>query len=95
MVVRIRFDKGSVIGKRRRESRRAALALAALLDPAAVMALALGLWGIAAELSWVSSFAIPSGLFSHWETWMAAAAGLEFCAVALNRYGKSGGAAAV
>jgi len=26
---------------------------------------------------------------------MAAAAGLEFCAVALNRYGKNGGAAAV
>jgi hypothetical protein len=95
MVVRIRFGKRSVVGRNWSENRRAALALAALLDPAAVMALALGLWGIAAELSWVSSFAIPSGLFSHWETWMAAAAGLEFCAAALNRYGKSGGAAAV
>jgi hypothetical protein len=95
MVVRIRFDKRSVAGKNRNENRRAALALAALLDPAAVMALALGLWGVAAELKWVGSFAIPSGLFSHWETWMAAAAGLELCAVALNRYGKNGGAAAV
>jgi hypothetical protein len=43
----------------------------------------------------VGNFAIPSGFFSHWETWMAAAAGLEFCAVALNRYGKNGGTAAV
>jgi hypothetical protein len=91
MILRIRFAKRSVIG----ENRRAALALAALLDPAALMALALGLWGIAARLKWVDSFAIPSGFFSHWETWMAAAAGLELCAVALNRYGKSGGAAAV
>jgi hypothetical protein len=95
MVVRIRIGKRSVVGKNRNESRRAALALAALLDPAAVMALALGLWGIAAELKWVGNFAIPSGFFSYWETWMAAAAGLEFCAVALNRYGKNGGAAAV
>ena len=95
MVVRIRFDKRSVAGKNRNGNRRAALAFAALLDPAAVMALALGLWSVAAELKWVGSFAIPSGLFSHWETWMAAAAGLEFCAAALNRYGKSGGAAAV
>jgi hypothetical protein len=91
MVVRIRFGKRSVVG----ENRRAALALAALLDPAAVMALALGLWGVAAELKWVGSFAIPSGLFSYWETWLGAAAALEFCAVALNRYGKNGGAAAV
>jgi len=39
MVVRIRFGKRSVVS----QNRRAALALAALLDPAAVMALALGL----------------------------------------------------
>jgi len=91
MVVRIRFGKRSVVT----ENRRAAMAVAALLDPAAFMALALGLWGIAADLKWVGSFAIPSGFFSHWETWMAAAAAMELCAVALNRYGKSGGAAAV
>jgi hypothetical protein len=95
MVVRIKFGKGPVITKNRRKNRRAAMALAALLDPAAVMALALALWGLAAELKWVGSFAIPSGLFSYWETWLGAAAALELCAFALNRYGKSGGAAAV
>ena len=95
MVVRIRYGKRPVSGKNRKEGRRAALAVAALLDPAAVMALALGLWGVAAELKWVGSFAIPSGLFSYWETWLGAAAALELCAVALNRYGKNGGAAAV
>ncbi len=57
-------------------NRRAAMALAALLDPAAVMALALALWGIAAARAWVGSFAIASGVFSHWETWLGAAAAL-------------------
>ena len=95
MVVRIKFGKGPVAIVNRKGNRRAALVLAALLDPAAVMALALALWGIAAEWKWVGSFAIPSGLFSYWETWLGAAAALELCAFALNRYGKNGETAAV
>jgi hypothetical protein len=95
MVVRIKFGKGPVIRKDPKKNRRAAMALAALLDPAAVMAVALALWSIAAERKWVGNFAIDSGVFSHWETWLAVAAALELCALALNRYGKSGGAAAV
>jgi hypothetical protein len=95
MVVRIRFGKRSVVGKLQTENRRAALAVAALLDPAAFITLALALWSVAAELKWVGSFAIPSGLFSHWQTWLVAAAALELCSVVLNRYGKNGGAAAV
>jgi len=95
MVVRLRFQRDSLVSKARTENRRAASALAALLDPAAVTALALGLWGIAAQLKWVGAFAIPTGLFSHWETWLGAAAALELCAMALNRYGGDGGAATV
>ena len=79
----------------RRRNRHAALALAALLDPAAVIALVIGLWGIAAELKWLGSFAFSTGFFSHWEPWLAAASGLELCALALNRYGKGGGTSAV
>lgn len=95
MVVKIKFGKGSIVVMNRKKNRRAALAMAALLDPAAVMALALALWGMAAELNWVGGFAISSGLFSHWETWLGAAVALELCAFALNRYGKSGDVAAV
>jgi hypothetical protein len=95
MVVRIKFGKGPLVRKDSPKNRRAAMALAALLDPAAVMAVALALWGIAAERNWVGSFAIDSGVFSHWETWLAVAVALELCALALNRYGKSGGEAAV
>jgi hypothetical protein len=92
MVIRIRFGSGPKVAKRRRKNRRMALALAALLTPAAVLALALGCWRIAADLSLASSFAIAAGLFSHWQVWLGAAAALQLCAHVLNRYGKDGDA---
>ena len=93
MVVRIRYAKAPIAA--RRKKRRAAMAVAALLNPAAVMAFTLALWGFMAERELAGSFAITSGTFSHWQTWLSAAAAIELCAVALNRYGSSGGAAAV
>jgi len=89
MVVRIRFRKGPKVTRKRRKNQRLALAVAALLPPAAFCAGALGLWRIAADLNWTGSFAIPNGIFSHWQVWLGAAVGLQFCARALNRYGKS------
>jgi TRAP-type C4-dicarboxylate transport system permease small subunit len=93
MVIRIRFGKGPKIGVRRRKTRRAALMLSALLTPAAAMALALACWRIAADLNWTSSFAIPSGLFSHWQAWLGAAVLLQVVARVLNRYARNGDAA--
>ena len=89
MVIRIRFGPGPKVAKGRRKNRRAALALAVLLTPAAAMALVLGCWGLAADLSWTSSFAISSGLFSHWQVWLGLAILLQLGARLLNRYGKS------
>jgi len=89
MVVRIRLGKGTKPAIKRSRNRRVALALAALLTPAAVAALVLAFWRLGADLNLTSSFAIPSGLFSHWQVWMGAAAGLELCAFALNRYGRT------
>jgi hypothetical protein len=86
MVVRIRFAKRRA---RRGPNRRVALAVAALLSPAALMAFVLGFWRIAAEFQWANRFAIASGVFSHWEVWLGAAALLQFCAYALNRYGRN------
>jgi TRAP-type C4-dicarboxylate transport system permease small subunit len=93
MVIRIRFGAGPKVAKGRRKNRRAAQALAALLTPAAALALALGCWGVAADLSWTSSFAIPSGLFSHWQVWLGAAAVLQLFSRLLNRYGQDADAA--
>src|SRR5436190_11971734 len=94
MVVRIRFAKGPALGSRRTNSnRKFALAAGALLTPAAVIASALGAWRIAADLNFTNSFAIPSGLFSHWQVWVGAAVVLQVCSRVLNRYGHAGGEA--
>lgn len=91
MVVRIRFGKGPKLGSRRTErNKKTALAAAALLTPAACVASALALWRIAADLNFTSTFAIPSGLFSHWQVWLAAAVILQLCSRVLNRYGRGG-----
>jgi hypothetical protein len=90
MVVRIRFRKGPKLGQRRQKNRRIALAAGAMLSPAALVAMLLGLWRIAADLNLTASFAIPSGLFSHWQVWLACAALLQLCARMLNRYGRGG-----
>jgi hypothetical protein len=90
MVVRIRFGRGPKVGKKRRKNQRIALAAAALLTPGAAIFTALALWRVAADLRWANTFAIPSGLFSHWQVWLGGAVFLQLCSRVLNRYGKSG-----
>ncbi len=101
MLIRIRFAKptksrrapGKGEGADGRHNRRLARAAAALMSPAALMAGVLGFWRIGADLRWTSGFAIPSGLFSHWQVWLGGAFVLQLCAHILNRYGTGGNAA--
>jgi hypothetical protein len=93
MVVRIRFRRGRRAGRSGRKNLRLAGLMAALLTPAAVMAMAMGMWRIAAGLNWTSSFYVEQGLFSHWQLWLGAAALLQLCSHILNRHGKSKDAA--
>src|SRR5207248_7850597 len=88
MVLRIRFGRGRQIQRRTGKNRRLALALSALLTPAAVMASALGVWRLAADMKWTGEFGIASGIFSHWQVWLASAAVLQRGAWMLNRYGR-------
>jgi hypothetical protein len=90
MVVRIRFGKGPKVSRKRGKNQRMALAVAALLTPAALTACVLAVWRIAAGLNWTNSFAISSGIFSHWQVWLGAAVALQLCSRLLNRYGKGG-----
>lgn len=89
MVIRIRFKRTVPLGRKRRTNKRLALIIAALLPPLALTAGVFGAWRIAADLKLSASFAISSGLFSHWQVWVGAALLLEGCAFALDRYGKS------
>ena len=93
MKVRIRFGKSTRLGNRGRNQRMALLA-GSLLTPAAVMAFVLAFWRIAADLKWANGFAIPTGVFSHWQVWFAAGVALQMCSRILNRYGKGGDQAA-
>jgi hypothetical protein len=88
MLVRIRFGKRSPVSAKRAKNRRAAQAIAVLLKPAALIACVLGCWRIASDFNWTGGFAIPSGVFSHWQVWLGGAAVLQLCSYALNRYGK-------
>jgi len=88
MIFRIRLKHGPRFRGPRGTNRRLALALSALLTPAALMALALAFWRIAADLGWSGEFAISEGIFSHWQVWTAMAAAIEGCSILLARYAR-------
>jgi hypothetical protein len=70
-------------GKALRASEETADLLVALISPASVIALVLGLWRLTADLEWTGSFFISKGLFSHWQVWIALAVVLRLGASAL------------
>jgi hypothetical protein len=57
--------------------------LPALLTPASVVALVLGLWRVSSDLGWTEEFLIANGLFSHWQVWIALAIVLQIAASSL------------
>ena len=90
MVVRIRLKRGPKVRLQKRKNRHVALASAALLTPSAVVAFVLSMWRLGADIGFTSSFAIHTGIFSHWQIWLAISVAIQFLAVVLNRYGKPG-----
>jgi len=88
MRVRIRLGQRIPVSSKRAKNRRVAQAIAVLLKPAVLIAALLGCWKFASDFNWTGGFAIPSGLFSHWQVWLGGAAVLQLCSSVLNRYGK-------
>ena len=86
MLVRIRLKQGPTVQKRKGKNRKIAATLSAFLSPAALMCSVLALWKIGSDLQLTGEFAIAEGIFSRWQLWMAAAAGLQASAWILNRY---------
>jgi hypothetical protein len=77
-------DRGQAFfGKTIRASEETADLLVALLSPASVIALVLGLWRVTADLQWTESFLISQGFFSHWQVWIVLAIALKLGASAL------------
>jgi|SRR5713226_7430825 hypothetical protein len=89
MRVRIRLSHGPRVHSKKRKNQHIALALASLLTPAAVTASVLAFWRLTADFKATGAFPITSGLFSHWQVWLAGAVTLQLASILLNRYGKS------
>lgn len=89
MIVRIRLGQGRAPRKTTGKNRHLALAVGALLIPAALMAYVLGFWRLASDIGITREFAIH-GLFSHWQVWIFMAVALHVAATVLNRYGRRG-----
>lgn len=87
MKVKIHLGRGPRVRREGTRNQHLALAAAALLTPFSLMAFALGIWRLAADLNWTKQFAITQGPFSHWQVWFAVAFALQAAAVLLNRYG--------
>lgn len=87
MRIRIRIGRGPRFQKKEGKNRHIAMGASFLLTPAAVMAAILGVWRICADIGLAGEFAISSGLFSHWQVWLAIAGVLQVLALALSRYG--------
>jgi hypothetical protein len=88
MVVRIRFGPGRLVTRRPGKNGKAALLLASLLTLVATSCGALGFWRLGQDLGFTGDFVFSTGLLSHWQVWLAAAAGLQYSCWWLTRYSK-------
>ncbi len=70
------------VRQHRGKGRELLLASASLLTPACVMAYVLAFWRLAADVGMAREGA-PQGFFSHWQLWIAIAAGLQLTARSL------------
>jgi hypothetical protein len=89
MIVRIQLGTGRKIQRKAGKNRHVALALGALLMPAALMAYAVAFWRLASDMGIVAASGI-TGPFSHWQVSMGAAVFLHAVSSVLNRYGHQG-----
>ena len=61
--------------------------LIALLTPAALVALAMGVWRVGADLGFAGTFLIAEGFFSHWQVWIVLSIGLKLLSSTLLAWG--------
>ena len=95
MTVRIRMQHGPTIERtaanaNSRDSNRIPVeeiagGLAELLTPATIMALALAVWRLAADLRFAGPFFIEQGILSHYQTWFAIAGLLQANVIYLKK----------
>jgi hypothetical protein len=88
MIVRIRFGRGRLVTTRRGKNGRAARLLASLLTLVSISFAVFGFWRLGEDLGIAGDFVFPTGLLSHWQVWVAAAASTQYVCWRLTRYSK-------
>jgi hypothetical protein len=91
MIVRIRFGHGRLVTRRRGKNGPAARLLASLLSLVSISFGVFGFWRVGQDLGIAGDFVFPAGLLSHWQVWMAAAAGTQYACWRLRRYSQAAG----
>ena len=86
MVVRIRFGGGSRVALGKRKNARLALLAASLLTLIAICLTFMGFWRLFRDLDLAGEFIFTAGILSHWQVWLAAAAGTQFGAWTLKDF---------
>ena len=89
MIVRLQLGKGHRVNRKSGKNRHIAVVFGSLLVPIALMAYVLALWSLSADLGVTQEFAL-TGLFAHWQVWLAAGGLVQLAASFLNRYAESG-----
>jgi hypothetical protein len=90
MIVRIRFGRGRLVTHRKGKNSRAARLLASLLSLVAISFAIFGFWRLGQDLDVLGDFVFPTGLLSHWQVWIAAAAATQYAVWRLMRYSRLG-----
>jgi len=90
MIVRIRLGTGRPLNREGGSNRHLAKTAAAFGIPTALMAGTLAAWRLATDIQLTKTFAIETGLWSHWQIWMALATGLLLISLRLEKYSQSG-----
>lgn len=88
MIVRIRFGRGRALTHRKGKNGKAALLLASLLTLFAISFGVLGFWRLCQDLGFVGDFVFESGLLSHWQVWLGAAAAIQYGSWRLTKYSR-------
>lgn len=88
MIVRIRFGRGPLVTRRKGKNGRVALLLASLLTLVSISFGVFGFWRLGEDLGFAGDFVFPTGLLSHWQVWVAAAAASQYGCWRLTKYSR-------
>ena len=88
MIIRVYFGRGRPVTRRKGKNARAAMLLASLLSLISISLAVLGFWRLGQDLEMVGNFVFVTGLLSHWQVWLAAAAVTQYACWWLTRYSR-------